>query len=114
MKKMQENEKNTHLWPKRVKVTHLGLFSSPLSGLPHISILVVHGCGAAVTIVSIPLTNCVVVVVLGERTDVAVREASEFFLACGAHMTEWSVRSTRVYKPVLLCQLMLHFKYAYM
>ena len=107
-------KKNTHLlWPKRVKVTHLGLFSSPLSGLPPISILVVHGWGAAVIIVSIPLTHCVVVVV-GERTDVVVREASEFFLACGAHVTEWSVRSTRVYKPVLFCQLTPHFKYVYM
>ena len=83
-------------------MTHLGLFSSPLSSLPPISILVVHG-GAAVTIVTMPLTHCVVVV--GERTDMAVREASEFFLACGAHVTEWSVRSARVYKPVLFCQL---------
>ena len=54
--------------------------------------------------------SCVVNVVVERERELTWRcVTNAFFLACGAHVTKWSVRSPRVYKPLLFRCFKPHF-----
>ena len=84
--------------------------ASALFNLLHLSSL---SCAAAASFAAAAscavVVSCVVnVVVERERAEWRC-VTNAFFLACGAHVTKWSVRSPRVYKPLLFRCFKPHF-----
>ena len=99
MSNESETKRRKHTIAQTMRLHRLGLLLSS-SCIVVMSWAAVVSCVVVAVVRIVVTVSCVVNVVVERERELTWQcVTNTFFLACGAHVTKWSVRSPRVYKP---------------